>query len=179
MRDESSFASKGITHHASRLTPHALACSLLNPCSSSVDPLIAAAYNDGARIGKSPREEDAMTRSLFLAPVEPHAGTSLLSLGILDYVLRKTRRVGIFRPVIHDQSVSEPDKTIELLLKHFRLDQTYDQTYALTTSEADELLARNQYDQLLNRIIGAYQLLEQRYDFILCLGSDSSHEVSA
>jgi phosphate acetyltransferase len=119
-----------------------------------------------------------MTRSLFLAPVEPHAGTSLLSLGILDYVLRKTRRVGIFRPVIHDQSVSEPDKTIELLLKHFRLDQTYDQTYALTTSEADELLARNQYDQLLNRIIGAYQLLEQRYDFILCLGSDSSHEVS-
>jgi phosphate acetyltransferase len=119
-----------------------------------------------------------MTRSLFLAPVEPHAGTSLLSLGILDYVLRKTRRVGIFRPVIHDQSLGQPDKTIELLLSHFRLDQTYDQTYALTTSEADEMLARNQYDQLLNRIIAAYQQLEQRYDFILCLGSDSSHEVS-
>ncbi|NJM09142.1 phosphate acetyltransferase, partial [Candidatus Gracilibacteria bacterium] len=119
-----------------------------------------------------------MTRSLFLAPVEPHAGTSLLSLGILDYVLRKTRRVGIFRPVILDQSVDKHDKTIELLLHHFHLEQTYAQTYALTTSEANELLARNQYDQLLNRIIAAYQELERRYDFVLCLGSDSNHELS-
>lgn len=117
-----------------------------------------------------------MTRSLFLATTEPHAGTSLLSLGILDYVLRKTRRVAVFRPVIRDQALERPDKTIDLLLSHFHLDQPYDDTYALSTSEADELLAHGHFDQLLNRIIAAYQRLDNHYDFVLCLGSDSNHD---
>lgn len=119
-----------------------------------------------------------MSRSLYLAPMEPHAGTSLLSLGILDYVLRKTRRVAVFRPVIRDQAVAQRDKTIDLLLTYFRLDQAYADTYALTVSEADELLAHSHYDQLLNRIIAAYQRLDRSYDFVLTLGSDGHHEAA-
>lgn len=119
-----------------------------------------------------------MNRSLYLAAIEAHAGTSLLSLGILDTVLRKTRRVAVFRPVIRDQAVTQRDKTIDLLISYFRLDLAYEQTYALTISEADELVAHNHYDQLLNRIIAAYQKLEQHYDFVLCLGSHS-HPVTS
>jgi phosphate acetyltransferase len=117
-----------------------------------------------------------MTRSLYLATTEPHAGTSLLSLGILDYVLRKTRRVAVFRPVVRDQALERPDKTIDLLLNHFQLDQPYATTYALSTSEADELLAHGHFDQLLNRIIAAYQRLDNHYDFVLCLGADLNHD---
>lgn len=117
-----------------------------------------------------------MARSLYLVPMERHAGTSLLSLGILDYVLRKTRRVAVFRPVIRDEAALRPDKTIDLLLNHFRLDQVYRASYALTASATDELLAHNRYDHLLNQIIAAYQHLARRYDFVLCLGSDSHHE---
>ncbi len=117
-----------------------------------------------------------MTRSLYLAPLEAHAGTSLLSLGILDYVLRKTRRVAVFRPVIRDLALTQRDETIDLLLAHFGLEQAYDETYALSVAEADELLAHNHVDQLLNKIIAAYQRLEQRFDVVLCLGSDSGHE---
>jgi phosphate acetyltransferase len=117
-----------------------------------------------------------MTRSLYLAPVEPHAGSSLLSLGIVDYILRKTRRVAVFRPVIRDVAVTQPDKTIDLLLSHFGLDQAYEHTYALTASEADELLAHGHFDQLLNRIIAAYQRLASSYDFVLCLGSEAHHD---
>lgn len=117
-----------------------------------------------------------MARSLYLVPMERHAGTSLLSLGILDYVLRKTRRVAVFRPVIRDEAATRPDKTIDLLLNHFHLDQTYAETYALTASAADELMAHDRYDQLLNRIIEASQQLGRCYDFVLCLGSDSHHE---
>ncbi len=117
-----------------------------------------------------------MARSLYLVPLERHAGTSLLSLGILDYVLRKTRRVAIFRPVIRDEATTRPDKTIDLLLGHFRLDQVYGETYALTTSAADALLAHNRYDQILNRTIAAYQRLAGRYDFVYCMGSDSHHD---
>lgn len=119
-----------------------------------------------------------MSRSIYLAATESHAGTSLLSLGVLDYVLRKTRRVCVFRPVIPDRAVSQPDKTVELLLRNFRLEQTYAETYALTASQADELLAQGHFDLLLNRIIAAYQTLTQRYDFILCLGADSHQEAT-
>ncbi|MGB9632428.1 MAG: phosphate acetyltransferase [Chloroflexaceae bacterium] len=117
-----------------------------------------------------------MARSLYLVPLERHAGTSLLSLGILDYVLRKTRRVAIFRPVIRDEAVTRPDKTIDLLLGHFRLDQVYGETYALTASATDALLAHNRYDEILNRIIAAYQRLAGRYDFVYCMGSDGHHD---
>ncbi|MCS6882212.1 MAG: phosphate acetyltransferase [Oscillochloridaceae bacterium] len=117
-----------------------------------------------------------MARSLYLVPLERHAGTSLLSLGILDYVLRKTRRVAIFRPVIRDEAITRPDKTIDLLLRHFRLDQGYDETYALTAAATDALLAHSRYDELLNRIIAAYQRLAGRYDFVYCMGSDSHHD---
>jgi phosphate acetyltransferase len=117
-----------------------------------------------------------MNRSLYLVSIEPHAGMSLLALGVLDYVLRRTPRVAVFRPIIRDSAVEQPDKTIELLLSHFRLDQQYAETYALTGSQADALLAHKQYDQLLNHVIAAYQQLEQRYDLIVCLASDSTHE---
>lgn len=117
-----------------------------------------------------------MARSLYLVPLERHAGTSLLSLGILDYVLRKTRRVAIFRPVIRDEAITRPDKTIDLLLGHFRLDQVYGETYALTASATDALLAHNRYDEILNRIIAAYQRLAGRYDFVYCMGSDGHHD---
>lgn len=117
-----------------------------------------------------------MARSLYLVPLERHAGTSLLSLGILDYVLRKTRRVAIFRPVIRDEAITRPDKTIDLLLGHFRLDQVYGEAYALTASATDALLAHNRYDEILNRIIAAYQRLAGRYDFVYCMGSDGHHD---
>jgi len=117
-----------------------------------------------------------MARSLYLVPLERHAGTSLLSLGILDYVLRKTRRVAIFRPVIRDEAVTRPDKTIDLLLRHFHLDQVYGETYALTASATDALLAHNRYDEILNRSIAAYQRLAGRYDIVYCMGSDSHHD---
>jgi phosphate acetyltransferase len=74
--------------------------------------------------------------------------------------------------VIRDDPDARRDKTIDLLLTHFRLDQEYCATYALTAAEADELLAHNHLDQLLNRVIEAYQALAQRYDVVLCLGPD-------
>jgi phosphate acetyltransferase len=119
-----------------------------------------------------------MNRSLYLVSIEPHAGMALLALGVLDYVLRRTPRVAVFRPIIRDAALEQPDKTIELLLSHFRLDQPYAETYALTASQADAFTAHNQYDQLLNQIIAAYQKLEQRYDLVVCLASDSVHDAT-
>ncbi|MCB9137170.1 MAG: phosphate acetyltransferase [Caldilineaceae bacterium] len=112
-----------------------------------------------------------MTNAMYLATMEAYTGKSLVSLGLVEMILRKTARVAIFRPVISG-SRNERDKNIDLLLQHFQLDQAYDETYAFTRAEAAQLLSHGRYDDALDKVFQSYKALEERYDFILVIGSD-------
>ncbi len=116
--------------------------------------------------------------SIYLTTTEPHCGKSLVSLGIVEMLLRRTQRVGVFRPVISDDSAQTQDKNIELLLKHFKLDINYEDTYAWTAHEVNDLLAQRKVDEVLTRIIEKYMALERQSDFVLCIGSDLTSESS-
>ena len=94
-------------------------------------------------------------------------------------MLRKTRRVAIFRPIITSSSVDQPDKNIDLILSHFNLDLTYEETYAFSSSEAQELISKGQGDKVLDKIIEKYKRLEEKCDFILCEGTDFTSETSS
>ena len=120
-----------------------------------------------------------MYKSLYLTTTEPRCGKSLVSLGIAERLLRRTQRLAVFRPIIGVREANQRDKNIDLLLTHFQLDQPYDDTYVFRTSEAIDLLARRESDELSNRVIQKYKELEDRYDFILCIGSDLSAEGTA
>jgi phosphate acetyltransferase len=113
-----------------------------------------------------------MANSIFLATTMPHCGKSLISLGITDLLLRRTNRVGVFRPLITVSSSGERDKNIELLLSHFGLNIDYEDTYAYRRREAADLVGAGHYDEVMDRIIGKYKALERQCDFILCIGSD-------
>ncbi|HSJ52920.1 MAG TPA: phosphate acetyltransferase, partial [Anaerolineae bacterium] len=113
-----------------------------------------------------------MTDALYIATIDRYSGKSLVSLGVTELLLRKTNRVGIFRPVIGSQPDGEPDKNIDLLLRHFDLHQDYEDTYGLSMREAEELIGQERYDDVLDRIIARYKALEDCCDFILCIGSD-------
>ena len=120
-----------------------------------------------------------MTSSIYIATSESHCGKSLISLGIVELLLRKTKRVGIFRPVIGVRSTQERDKNIDLLLSHFNLDVNYEDTYAFLRREASGLISQGRYDDVLDEIIQKYKALESRCDFILGIGSDFVGEGSA
>jgi phosphate acetyltransferase len=87
--------------------------------------------------------------------------------------------LAVFRPIINPGQGGERDKNIDLLLSYFKLDVPYEETYAFQTPEALELLAQNEYDKFLSRIIQKYKSLEDQYDFVLCIGSDLSTEGTA
>ena len=112
-----------------------------------------------------------MTNAIYIATVEPNCGKSLVSLGLAEMILRRTPRVGIFRPVIRG-SHARRDKNIDLLLTHFDLAQSYEETYGFFRAEAAGLISRGRYDDALNHVIQRYKALENRYDFIICIGSD-------
>ena len=122
-----------------------------------------------------------MASSVYVTTPEAHCGKSLLCLGILEMVLRKTQRVGVFRPIISGEpsGKQQRDKNIDLLLTHFQLDWPYEATFAYHKREARELLTNGRYNELLDTIINKYKSMERECDFILCEGTDFTDEAAA
>jgi phosphate acetyltransferase len=110
--------------------------------------------------------------SLFIATTDPYSGKSLVSLGIAELLLRRTSKVGVFRPVIGARTVEERDKNIDLLLSHYDLDIRYEDTFGFLLHDAAKLIGQGRYDDVVDRIIEKYKALENCCDFILCIGSD-------
>jgi phosphate acetyltransferase len=120
-----------------------------------------------------------MTNSIYLTTVEPYSGKSLVSLGITELLLRRTPKVGIFRPVIEAPPDKGCDKNIELLIAYYNLDLDYKDTYAFYRHEVADLMAEGRYDEVLDTIIEKYKALEEKNDFVLCIGSDFEEGGSA
>jgi phosphate acetyltransferase len=120
-----------------------------------------------------------MTTSLYISTIEAGSGKAIAALGLIEYALRKTTRVGFFRPVIHEPAPGKKDEDIDLILRHFWLPQPYEASYAWFHREVDELLSQNKADVVLDRIITGYKNLERHCDFILCEGTDFLGDTSA
>jgi phosphate acetyltransferase len=120
-----------------------------------------------------------MTNSIYLTTIVPYSGKSLVSLGITELLLRRTPRVGIFRPVIEVPPDKGCDKNIELLIEYYDLDLDYEDTYAFYRHEVADLMAEGLYDEVLDKIIEKYKILEEKCDFVLCIGSDFEEGGSA
>jgi phosphate acetyltransferase len=113
-----------------------------------------------------------VTDSIYITTTEPYSGKSLVSLGVAELLLRRTSRVGVFRPVIGETRERGRDKTIALLLAHFDLDLDYEDTYAFSGREVADLIGQGRYDEVLDRVVEKYKALEGRCDLVLCIGSD-------
>ena len=120
-----------------------------------------------------------MTNSLYISTIEPKSGKSLIALGILELILRKTTRVGFFRPIIQDPVDNKSDKHIEVILSSFNLQQNYHDSFGLYYSEVNHLMQQEKLDIILDKIITKYKDLEKKCDFILCENSDYMGENSA
>ncbi len=120
-----------------------------------------------------------MAKSVYITTAEPHCGKSLICLGIIDYVLRRTRKVTYFKPIIYNNRKNKKDRNINLLIEHFGLDQRYEEAYAFSQEEAQSLISSGQTNKLLDRIIQKYKELEKKSDFVLIEGTDFVAEGSA
>ncbi|ACK73166.1 phosphate acetyltransferase [Gloeothece citriformis PCC 7424] len=120
-----------------------------------------------------------MTSSLYISITEPNSGKSIITLGILELILRKTFKVGFFRPIIQEESQRKKDRHIDCLINHFQLPQSYQESYGVTYAEVNQLMGQKKIDDILEKIIVKYKKLEQKCEFILCEGSDYLGESSA
>ncbi|MEO1050414.1 MAG: phosphate acetyltransferase [Bacteroidota bacterium] len=120
-----------------------------------------------------------MANSIYITSSEARCGKSLICLGLVELILRKTRKVGIFRPVIRGTKQGERDKNIDLILNHFNLDIPYEDTYAYHSKDIQALISDGKIDQALDHIITKYKALQAKCDFVLCEGTDFQAESSS
>ena len=102
--------------------------------------------------------------------MEPASGKSLVALGLMEMLLRRTDDVGYFRPVI--PAGDDLDTRIALVNDRYRLRLEPDEMYAFTAPEVEEMLAAGRRDEVFTGILHAYKEIERRCGFVLCDGTD-------
>lgn len=121
-----------------------------------------------------------MADNLFIAATEVRSGKSLISLGVMEMLVRKLGKVGFFRPIIR----GEPEKgrldlDIELMSYHFKLNFPPESMYGYKASDAVNLITLGREEEVIEEIIRKYNLLKSECDFVLCEGTDFETSASA
>ena len=121
-----------------------------------------------------------MADNLFITATEARSGKSVVSLGMMEMLLRKINKVGFFRPIIYaDPASGKRDNDIQLISSHFKLEIPYKKMYGYTTKETADLVSQGKEAEILEGIIKKYNELKQTCDFVLCEGTDYASSSAA
>jgi phosphate acetyltransferase len=116
------------------------------------------------------RGEVSMAKSLYLASLQPESGKSLVALGLMEMLSRRTDDVGYFRPVI--PAGERLDSRINLISGRYPLSLAPSEMYAYTTAQVERMLAAGRRDEVFTGILSAYRAIARRCGFVLCDGTD-------
>ena len=115
-----------------------------------------------------------MNKAIYIAASDANSGKSMLSLGLMQLLLRKKPKVGYFRPIIDNPIGNKRDNHINTVLNYFNLKSEYEDCYAFTRSELIRKLNDDKEDEIINIIIEKYKKLEEENDFVIIEGTDFS-----
>jgi phosphate acetyltransferase len=115
----------------------------------------------------------SVSNSLYITATEAESGRSVVSLGLMEMLLRQIRKVGYFRPLIKGGDESHKrDVRIQLISSHFNLDAPYEKMYGFRIEEARNRVAETGQEAVLEEIIGKFRELKETCDLVLCEGTD-------
>ena len=101
---------------------------------------------------------------LFIAPHVAQAGTSIVTMGIIERLKGRLDKIAFFMPIVHN-----PQKT-RFYLDHYELDMPHEASFGYTVSEVERLIARNRFDEVLEGLMDKIKHLRHVYDFIVIQG---------
>jgi phosphate acetyltransferase len=112
------------------------------------------------------------TKSLYIASLEPQAGTLFVTVGMMEFLRSRVGRVAFFRPVI--EAAEGRDEDTCFILEYFSLDMPYEETFGYSVAEVEEMVSEDRLHELHSGLIQKFRKLEARYDFVLCEGLNRS-----
>jgi len=111
-----------------------------------------------------------VVRNLYITGMESGSGKSVVALGLMETLAGRSQRAGFFRPIVPSREV--PDAQVELIRSRYRLSSTYEEMHALSAEEAHSLIAAGRHSELEQQVFDAYKRLEQRFEVVVCEGTD-------
>lgn len=111
-------------------------------------------------------------KALYVTATGVASGKSAVSLGLMRMLMRGMGKVAIFRPIINEPQGDERDPDISLMLDLFKLNMDYRETFAYTQQEARAVINQGSRNLLLENIIQRFKKLLEKFDFVLCIGTD-------
>ncbi|MFJ3087109.1 phosphate acetyltransferase [Streptomyces sp. NPDC086838] len=109
-----------------------------------------------------------MTRSVYVTGIDRGDGRQVVDLGVMELLTRQVDRVGVFRPLVHD----DPDRLFELLRARYRLSQDPRTVYGMDYHEASAIQAEQGTDELVSRLVERFHRVAVDYEVVLVLGTD-------
>ena len=112
-----------------------------------------------------------MAHNLFVIATEPFSGRTVVTLGLMEVLTRHFKKVAFFKPLVDiDHNKGLRDNNINLISSVYSLKASYEEMYACTVTEANQLLAMGKQEELFEIILAKYSNLASHNDFILCEG---------
>lgn len=108
------------------------------------------------------------TNSLYISSVKPHAGSLIISMGMMEILGARFEKIAFFRPFI--QRKKKPDNDISFMIEYYNLEMKYEDAYSFYVDEVEELVSNKGIKKVLSKILEDYKALEEKYDFVLCEG---------
>lgn len=106
---------------------------------------------------------------VYITSLESASGKSLVSFGTMEAAAARSDRIGYFRPVIAAGASRDP--VIEMMRRRFRLEQSYEDSYGVTTDDTRGL-GETVDPVLVHRILAKFERLAEQCDVITVEGTD-------
>jgi phosphate acetyltransferase len=112
-----------------------------------------------------------MASSVLVTATQRRSGKSMITLGLVSVLERSLGRVGYFKP-IGQRGPEGVDPDVKLMKEVFGLEASYEEMTPVYMDEVTDAIAHGKYDAVLDRILDAYQALQEKKDFVVCEGTD-------
>ncbi|MFX4291700.1 phosphate acetyltransferase [Streptomyces bohaiensis] len=109
-----------------------------------------------------------MTRSVYVTGIGRGDGRQVVELGMMELLTRLVDRVGVFRPLAHD----DRDPVMELLRSRYRLARSTAEATGMTYERAAALQAARGTDELVSALVDRFHAVARESEAVLILGTD-------
>jgi len=108
------------------------------------------------------------TNSLYISSIQPHAGSLIISMGMMEMLGARFEKIAFFRPFIERKEYDDSD--IRFMIEHYNLDIRYEQSFCFYVDEVEELISNKGIKRVLSKVLESFKSLQKEYDFVLCEG---------
>jgi phosphate acetyltransferase len=120
----------------------------------------------------------ATNKAIYIATTSSNSGKSIVSIGLMQLLLKKVVKVGYFRPIIDDIEPGKVDNHINTITSFFNLDIKFEDAYAFQRSDVLRKINEDKDDEIIHTIINKYKAIEKRFDFVIVEGTSFSGQGS-